>query len=525
MGSSQAASQLLSGAGDEFLAGLPTAPWSVPSEFPKSLKPIGCFAQQVGSGLEVVVAAARSRPRASDMRKAHSVRRAGRASPVLVVALHPGSVGTSVSMCGPAGDAPPVWNDLDPSQAECIVRLALQEPNRHAAVRFLASALPEMSSPLPGLRNMGLLATHELSTGVPQRPDWDDAVRRSQPLLTVQGAKLVRRLGFGMDASGANASLLTVNGSGRAVAVFCDATEPVDAGAARFDGASPVSYALATADRHNLDWVLLTRASEIRLYAARPDTGVGRKGRAETFIEANLALLPAEQAGYLHLLFSAEALAADGTIEEILGESERFSVELALRLRDRVYLNTVPALAAALAERVAPEPSPEELEAAYEQVMIILFRLLFIAYAEDKDLLPYRSNSLYEAQSLKRFAIETAQKYRDGTPPNYSSASTGLWDRINKLWVAVGRGPAAVGGSRLQRRPVRGGRISQRRGCSPGGPEPQRRRARPSVGIAADRRRPRRCGAPWTSVHCQCASSAPSMKGCWNRSWRSPATT
>ena len=250
----------------------------------------------------------------------------------------------------------------------------------------------------------------------------------------------MKRLGFGVKPSGTSASLLTDNGTGRAVAVFCDASEPFDAGARRFDGASPVSHALAVADRHNVDWALLTRGSEIRLYAARLDTGVGRKGRTETFVEANLALLEQGRAGYLHLLFSAEALAPEGTIEEILTESTRFAAKLATRLRDRVYFKTVPALAAALAQRIAPQPTDQELAAAYEQVMVILFRLLFVAYAEDKDLLPYRSNSLYEARSLKRLAIETAEQHRTGTAPDYSNESTDLWDRIKDLWAAVGSG-------------------------------------------------------------------------------------
>ena len=359
---------------------------------------------------------------------------------MLVAALYPSPNGVSVSICGPAGDAPSVFADMDPAHVERIARLALDEPTHHAAARFLASALPELGSPLPGLRNVGLLATHELSAGVPQRGDWDDAVRRSTPLLDVQGPTLVKRLGFGVQPSGTSASLLTVNGTGRAVAVFCDASEPFDATAQRFDGSSPVSHALAVADRHKVDWALLTRGSEIRLYAARLDTGVGRKGRAETFVEANLALLEQHRAGYLHLLFSADALTEDGTVEEILGSSARFAANLATRLRDRVYFNTVPALAAAAAKRIAPEPTSEELTAAYEQVMVILFRLLFVAYAEDKDLLPYRSNSLYEAQSLKRFAIDTAQRHSAGDPPDYSSESSVLWDRVKDLWAAVGSG-------------------------------------------------------------------------------------
>ena len=41
---------------------------------------------------------------------------------------------------------------------------------------------------------------------------------------------------------------------------------------------------------------------------------------------------------------------------------------------------------------------------------LILFRILFIAYAEDKDLLPYKSNDLYKKRSLKNIALELKKK-------------------------------------------------------------------------------------------------------------------
>ena len=112
-------------------------------------------------------------------------------------------------------------------------------------------------------------------------------------------------------------------------------------------------------------------------------------------------MLPAEFAGYLHVLFSADALSAGGLIEGILERSADFAADLAVRLRERVYFKTVPALASALARRLGHEATPSHLDDAYEQVMVILFRLLFVAYAEDKDLLPYRTNSHYADHSLK----------------------------------------------------------------------------------------------------------------------------
>ena len=48
----------------------------------------------------------------------------------------------------------------------------------------------------PGLRNKGLLATHELLYGVPERSDWVEATTRSGPLLGLRGQDLVRGLGY-----------------------------------------------------------------------------------------------------------------------------------------------------------------------------------------------------------------------------------------------------------------------------------------------------------------------------------------
>jgi hypothetical protein len=299
--------------------------------------------------------------------------------------------------------------------------------------------LPEVEAELPGLFNSGLLATQELRHGVPARSDWSDAATRGRPALGLRGRRLVEALGFSVNHLSVNTSLLTAGEDRRAVAVFLDEGETFDAPALRFDGVSPVSHALAVADREHLSWVVLTRASEIRLYTARPDTGVGRKGRAETYIEANLALLPDELAGYLHLLFSAQALADGGTLEEVLHQSADFAADLASRLRERVYQEAVPALARAVASRLDPDPDEDTLADAYEQALTILFRLLFVAYGEDKDLLPYRTNSRYADHSLKRIARRLAGDINAGAPV-FDRDAADLWEDVVQLWRAIDRG-------------------------------------------------------------------------------------
>lgn len=76
-----------------------------------------------------------------------------------------------------------------------------------------------------------------------------------------------------------------------------------------------------------------------------------------------------------------------------------------MRLRDRVYLEVVPRLAQVLVRaRGLRSPSVQDLAETYEMALLVLFRLLFVAYAEDKDLLPYRTNSLYHGRSPKQKA-------------------------------------------------------------------------------------------------------------------------
>ncbi len=429
---------------DEFLIDREPRSWSAPGGFPATLTPERMFTQDAPNGLEVVLARASRRPTTVDLRKAWDKRKAGRASPVLLIVSYPTLEGRRVSVYGPVGDQP-ARHDLEVSQAERMADVALGEPSHHAATRFLLATLPEVDSPMPGVRNVGLLATQELQAGVPARPDWNVAVDKASPLLGLRGRRLMEGLGFGVEALRYNASMLTINGAKRAVAVFCDEEEPFEAPAQRFNNASPVSRALAVADQEGVPWVVLTRSSEIRLYAARPDTGVGRKGRAETFVELNLALLPREQSGYLHLLFSSEALAANGTVEQILAESARFAADLAVRLRERVYNETVPLLAEAVVARLAShiqegELSEEQLADAYEAVMVILFRLLFVAYAEDKDLLPYRTNEWYHSKSLTGIAQRLADEQLPSDP-----VATALWDDVNQLWLTVDQGNVGWG--------------------------------------------------------------------------------
>lgn len=432
---------------DEFLEGFEPKKWSLPTGVSSKLEPSLLFLGNGAHALEVALAASVERPRADDVRKLWSARQSRRPSPLLLVVGYPDRGETRLAACGPAGEHPTLLYGLTLSQVERMAAAALEEPNRHASVRFLVAMLPETETDMPGLRNVGLLATQELRHGVPGRPDWSTSTCSARTLLGLNGRRLVEGLGYHVEALSTTSTMLTVRDSGRrAVAVFLDEGETFDESAERFAGASPVSHALALADKEGLPWVVLTRGRQIRLYAARSDTGVGRKGRAETYVEANLALLPEDRAGYLTLLFGASALTEGGTIEEILDRSGDYAADLAARLRERVYFDTVPALATAVAERLGDpaDLNDDDLGRAYEQTLVILFRLMFVAYAEDRELLPYRTNSNYADHSLKRIARRLADEKRAGKQ-DFDDRAGDLWEDVRQLWRAVHRGNSRWG--------------------------------------------------------------------------------
>src|SRR5512143_186093 len=94
--------------------------------------------------LEVLIAESNHRPTQSDLKAVWKARLGGRTTPLLLVVLY----GNGVAMCGPLGEQPPTFPDLESSRVERICRTALEEPDRHAALRFLHSAIPQVDAPM-----------------------------------------------------------------------------------------------------------------------------------------------------------------------------------------------------------------------------------------------------------------------------------------------------------------------------------------------------------------------------------------
>src|SRR5436190_620673 len=170
----------------------------------------------------------------------------------------------------------------------------------------------------PGLRNSGLFALHYLEHGVPDRPDWAASTAQGTHALTLRGRKLIQALGFTIQQMQGPESILVANGTKVAIALFLERADEIDPANSHFGGISPVSHALAKADQEHLDYVVIAAGVTLRIYLVKTGVGTGRRGRTETFVELNLDLLRPAQAGYLWLLYSAEAIGAEGSFGTIL---------------------------------------------------------------------------------------------------------------------------------------------------------------------------------------------------------------
>lgn len=101
--------------------------------------------------------------------------------------------------------------------------------------------------------------------------------------------------------------------------------------------------------------------------------------------------------------------------------------------------------------------SPErDLQTCRQQSFILLYRLLFIMYAEDRRLLPYGVDSTYtDNRSLGRHRDEVAgrlDRFREGTADDYSPETTDTWQDLQSLFDLVDGG-----GRRYRVPPFNGG--------------------------------------------------------------------
>ncbi|WFE75910.1 Eco57I restriction-modification methylase domain-containing protein [Roseinatronobacter sp. S2] len=205
----------------------------------------------------------------------------------------------------------------------------------------------------------------------------------------------------------------------------------------------------------NLRWGILTNGAKWRLYFS------GARSISEQFFELDLATIldvPGHDAGLFalndgdkqhwltvfFLIFRRNAFVPLGSDqrtfhEKALEEGRVYEERVAEDLSNKVFGQVFPDLVRAIV-KAAPEADLQEVRQA---ALILLYRLLFILYAEDRDLLPVR-DSRYDDYGLRnkvRFDVKE-RKDRDDT---FSDTAARYWAALADLFIAIDQGDTSIG--------------------------------------------------------------------------------
>ncbi len=242
-----------------------------------------------------------------------------------------------------------------------------------------------------------------------------------------------------------------------------DASDPFDLGTPSNQMLRYLTRAEIASDR-KITWGVLTNGRLWRLYWQNA------RSRAEEFLQFDLAEL-SDVAG-LHadmfsssqgvadvhllraffLLFRREAFLpqigdADGrSFHAIaLDEGRLWETRVSQDLGQRVFSDVFPSLAAAIAKHDPNAPAQyqrEHLEQVHRSTLVVLYRLLFVLYAEDRALLPV-ADRRYDDYSLRHIRTEVARRVDQGD--TFSATAPRIWQDLRNLFRAIDKGDDSLG--------------------------------------------------------------------------------
>jgi hypothetical protein len=204
------------------------------------------------------------------------------------------------------------------------------------------------------------------------------------------------------------------------------------------------SYQIAFYMQHSgVEWGMLTNGRLWRLYHAETAHKLDR------YYEVDLpALLETNDAGaflYFYAFFRRAAYGHEGEepplgVAEILRQSTDYARNIGDSLKSQVY-DALLHLAQGFLDYPdnAFQPDTETLRAIYDHSLIVLYRLLFILYAEDRDLLPVRERGsyrdIYSLYAIKRAVVSDLRTGRQ-----LKRNSHRVWPQLCDLFDIIDKG-------------------------------------------------------------------------------------
>jgi hypothetical protein len=381
------------------------------------------------SHLEVVLAGAQRLPPEGQAIAAWTKRLNKRAIPLVLII----ESGEGQLVVGPSGKPPPAVRLDARLVVEDLASARELDPLDVRKRLPVAWQRARGAGGMTGLRNVGLFSTHYLRSRAPQLSDWE---RLAEQGGAARGARSLearlKTLGFDSEERGAGVYLLRAENRPAAAVLSYPPNQDFDRAAA--GGELPVAHLLREMEAAGTRWGILVSGDVWRLYSAE------HPARTTSFAECDLVRLG--DPAYFAVLFSAAALSPGGLAEAIEKGSRDFAVGLGDRLRGRVYDRVVPAIVSAIASELEevgdPPDSRAKLEGVYEATLILLYRLLFVLYAEAREYLPVEVSAGYKGHSLRRRLDEIVATVE--ADRGFDESARDIWSDLEETFGAIARG-------------------------------------------------------------------------------------
>ncbi len=241
-----------------------------------------------------------------------------------------------------------------------------------------------------------------------------------------------------------------------------DRTDPLDANAPSNQMLRYLSRVELASERA-IQWGLLTNGRYWRLYFQ------GARSRSEEFLELDVALL-AGMKGLQAELFDASGQDAEhflavfyllfgraGFVPQpkdpenraflfiALAETRRWEERVSQDLGELVFERLFPRLVTAMAQRdptASQPPTADDLDAVRCEALILLYRLLFVLYAEDRNLLPVHDRR-YDDYSLRKIREDVARRL--DACDVFSTSARRYCNDLKDLFRIINQGDASLG--------------------------------------------------------------------------------
>ena len=181
-------------------------------------------------------------------------------------------------------------------------------------------------------------------------------------------------------------------------------------------------------------WGILTNGRYWRLYERETSKKI------DFFYEIDLESLlengTLEDFRYFYLFFRKDAF--PNFVQKVYIGSRDYAEAVGEELKENVY-ESLRLLAQGFLEFPNNNLSQSDLKEIHDNSLILLYRLLFIFYAEYNQLLPFRENKAYtDSYSLDAIKKEIANKIDKRKPLPISTHS--YWDRLKELFEIINNG-------------------------------------------------------------------------------------